>query len=394
MTKYAVLIMICSSMFFSCSQHETISVADAKPVLPDVAYAYDQLKLPKGTSPAVFNTITAVKFVNGQPVFVNGQTVFDPNHKININSNIATLGRVLFYDKKLSLNNTVSCGSCHHQDKAFADGQQFSKGFEGKITSRNSMGITNAILQNNLFWDSRAKSIHDLSLQPVKNHIEMGMENMDRLVAKIQETDYYKPLFQKAYSNQQITPEKISMALSEFVGSITSNRSRFDQGLETNFAQFTELEKLGKEIFHSDRAKCSSCHAGNNFSAEDGPSGTYGSSFSGTDLRGATNIGLDLDYKDNGFGDGKFKIPGLRNVSLTAPYMHDGRFKSLEDVVDHYSSGVKPHRALDTKFTDGKGNVKQLNLNSLEKKALVAFLHTLTDQEMISDPKWSDPFQR
>jgi cytochrome c peroxidase len=102
---------------------------------------------------------------------------------------------------------------------------------------------------------------------------------------------------------------------------------------------------------------------------------------------------LDLIYKDNGLGDGKFKIPGLRNVELTGPYMHDGRFETLEDVVNHYSEGIKPHKHLDVKFTDGNGNVKPLNLTTIEKKALVAFLKTLTDKEMAGDPRWSNPFK-
>ena len=153
---------------------------------------------------------------------------------------------------------------------------------------------------------------------------------------------------------------------------------------------------MGMELFNSDKAKCSSCHGGGNMSALDGPNDPYGGGGSFTavqDLRGATNIGLDIVYKDNGLGNGKFKIPSLRNIELTGPYMHDGRFKTLEEVVNHYTNGIKPHQHLDVKFTDGKGNVKPLNLNSIEKKAIIAFLKTLTDQEMTKDPKWSNPFR-
>jgi cytochrome c peroxidase len=372
---------------FACADKTSVLTDGEELNLPTQPFDYQNLKLPAGTSPN-FNNFTEFEFVNGGPVF--------NNNKLEVTPWGATLGRVLFYDKKMSLNNTVSCGSCHHQDKGFADGRQFSTGFEGRVTTRNSMAIVNPILQNNLFWDSRSKTIHDLSLQPVQNHIEMGMENLDRLVEKIENTDYYKPLFEKAFGDAKVTPEHISMALSQFVASITSNRSKLDVGMNTNFSNFSELEKLGRDVFNG-KGQCASCHGGNNFSALDGPNDPYGggSTFGSTnnDLRGATNIGLDLIYKDNGLGDGKFKIPGLRNVELTGPYMHDGRFETLEDVVNHYSEGIKPHKHLDVKFTDGNGNVKPLNLTTIEKKALVAFLKTLTDKEMAGDPRWSNPFK-
>ncbi len=345
------------------------------------------LNLPTGSSPVIINDFD---FENGVPV--------NNNNSLNITPWGATLGRVLFYDKKLSLNNTVACGSCHHQDKAFADGKQFSTGFEGRVTTRNSMAIVNPILQNNLFWDSRSKSIHDLSLKPVVNHVEMGMEDLDLLVSKLEATDYYKSLFLKAYGSEEITSEKIAKSLSQFVGSITTNRSRFDKGQNDNMASFTSLEKMGMEIFNSEQGKCASCHGGGNMAAQDGPNDPYGGG-SGTfgtsteDLQGATNIGLELDYSDEGVKDGRFRIPSLRNIALTGPYMHDGRFQTLDQVIDHYTNGIKPHKNLDVKFTDGHGNLKRLNLNSIEKAAIIAFLKTLTDTEMIKDPKYSDPFK-
>jgi cytochrome c peroxidase len=370
----------------ACSDKSLISPIEEKLTLPEIPYGYDQLSLPIGSN--IAGSFDNFELIDNQTIFSNSRAEITPWG--------ATLGRVLFYDKKLSLNNTVSCASCHHQDKAFADGLQFSTGFEGRITTRNSMAIINPIVQNNLFWDSRSKTIHDLSLQPVQNHIEMGMEDLDRLVNKLENTEYYKPLFKKAFDEENISPENISKALSQFVASITTSRSRFDAGAQNNFSQFSELEKMGMQLFNSEKAKCSSCHGGGNMSALDGPNDPYGGggSFSSAqDLRGATNIGLDLVYKDNGLGNGRFKIPSLRNIELTGPYMHDGRFSSLEQVVDHYSNGIKPHQHLDIKFTDGKGNVKPLNLSSLQKKAIVAFLKTLTDPEMTTDPKWSNPFK-
>jgi cytochrome c peroxidase len=387
MNKWIPIALIFIGLALSCTD-STKSVSDAQvPSLPDQPFDYQNLRLPLGTSPS--GSINRdFGFEPGGPVFTNQSLQITPQG--------ATLGRVLFYDKKLSLNNTVSCGTCHHQEKAFADGLQFSQGFEGRTTPRNSMSIVNPVVQNNLFWDSRSQSLHDLSLQPVRDHIEMGMENMDRLVTKLKETEYYAPLFSEAYGSSDITAEKISKALSQFVSSITSNRSRFDMGLQNGFSNYTELEKLGHNLFHSDRLQCSSCHGGTNFSALDGPGQPYGGgggSFGGEDLKGATNIGLDLIYKDQGVGNGRFKIPGLRNVELTGPYMHDGRFSTLEEVIEHYNSGVKPHAHLDPKFLDDNGHVKKLHLTSIEKKALVAFLKTLTDEEMVTDPRWSDPFR-
>ena len=378
-TFFLLVILACSDKSLVTSHEENLS-------LPNEPYAYDKLSLPVGSSIAgSFDDFT-----------IDNNVVTFSNNKTEITPWGATLGRVLFYDKKLSLNNTVSCASCHHQEKAFADGLQFSTGFEGRVTTRNSMAIVNPILQNNLFWDSRSKTIHDLSLQPVQNHIEMGMEDLNRLVSKLENTEYYKTLFKKAFGTNEINPTNISKALSQFVASITTSRSRFDAGSINNFNNFSELEKMGMELFNSDKAKCSSCHGGGNMSALDGPNDPYGGGGSFTavqDLRGATNIGLDIVYKDNGLGNGKFKIPSLRNIELTGPYMHDGRFKTLEEVVNHYINGIKPHQHLDVKFTDGKGNVKPLNLNSIEKKAIIAFLKTLTDQEMTKDPKWSNPFR-
>jgi cytochrome c peroxidase len=372
----------------SCTDNftPTAPTEQAKPTLPESPYVYSKLNLPEGSR-----------------VAGTGQ-VFDdlgnPIETIHVTDHGATLGRVLFYDKQLSLNNSVSCGTCHHQSKSFADGLAGSKGFEGKVTTRNSMAIVNPITQNNLFWDSRSKTLKDLALKPVQNHVEMGMENIDNLVAKIQKIDYYKPLLTKAYGSDQVTAEKLSDALSQFIGSITSNRSKLDIAEDTNFGNFSDLEKMGHAIFNSDKAKCSSCHGGATMAAQDGPNDPYGGGGggnifgSGQDRKGATNIGLDLQYADQGVGEGNFKIPTLRNVGLTAPYMHDGRFETLDQVVEHYSSGIKPHKHLDPKFKDVNGHVKKLDLSSVEKKALVAFLHTLTDHEMIKDPKWSDPFKR
>ena len=386
MNRLFPLLILLVMFSFSCTNKEVITPDQQTPKLPETPYSYNVLSLPAGASQAggIFDDVIDPS---------------KPSNTINITPWGATLGRVLFYDKNLSLNNTIACASCHHQDKAFADGQQFSTGFQGRITPRNSMAIINPITQNNLFWDSRSRTISDLSLKPVQNHIEMGMEDLDVLERKLEKISYYPALFKKAFGTEVVTKERVSEALSQFIGSITTSRSRFDFFMNNDLVHLNELERLGMNLFNSDKAKCSSCHGGGNMSAQDGPNDPYGGGGTGSlgsvvnDLRGATNIGLDLQYKDNGFGDGKFRIPSLRNIELTGPYMHDGRFKTLEEVLDHYTDGIKPHKHLDVKFTDGHGNLKRLDLSSVEKKAIIAFLKTLTDKEMTTDPKYSDPFK-
>lgn len=351
------------------------------PNLPAEVYDYETLNLPSGVTPAQGGfTFTP----NGIPIFTG--------FELKMDNDVATLGRVLFYDKHLSLNNTISCGSCHIQSKAFSDGEQFSKGFEGKITTRNSMAFANPISQRNLFWDSRSFSLVDLSLRPVQNHIEMGMEDLNKLAKKLQTLPYYPALFKAAFGSEKVEPDLISESIAQFVGSITTNKSKFDQRFN-GIDQFTALEQLGANIFEG-KGKCSQCHGGSTLGAQDGPNDPYGGgSTGGEDLKGTTNIGLDMVITDQGNGNGKFKIPSLRNVALSAPYMHDGRFKTLGDVINHYSNGIQKNPALDRHFLDANNNVIRFNFTEIEKQALIAFLNTLTDDQMTSDPKWSDPFK-
>lgn len=366
----------------SCESVNPISdLSFEKPHLPEESFKYDERSLPIGTS-LPNNNIFNCGFggICGDPTVTTDNT--------EVNNELATLGRVLFYDPKLSLNNSVSCGSCHHQDKAFTDGTQFSLGFEGRKTLRNTMGIINPSLQRSLFWDSRSFSISDLSLQPVKNHIEMGMEDIDALVEKLSEVDYYPELFNSAFDNQGLTADRISDAIAEFVKSLTTSESKFDK-VRLGEENFTPLEEQGEVVFNT--SLCGSCHSGNNFMAADGPFDTYGGG-GGQSLKGTTNIGLDLNSADQGL-DGRFRIPSLRNIALTGPYMHDGRFQSLEEVIDHYRFGVKSNPELDDKFRDSRGNIKRIEMSEAEKVALIAFLHTLTDKEFTSLEMYSDPFK-
>jgi cytochrome c peroxidase len=378
---------------YNCNSTEELSQFGLKPELPAEPYDYS-LKanaLTNGVDPNGFNNF-GLQFNQNNPQITNEG---------------ATLGRVLFYDPQLSINNSISCASCHKQELAFSDGVAGSTGFGGKVTPRNSMAIINAGFNNNLFWDSRVQSVSELAVKPIQNHIEMGMESMTRLSGKLAKIDYYKDLFKKAFGTEQISEERIGKALAEFVCSITATNSRFDQRNTNNGTQFSSLESLGEELYFSPRTNCNRCHAAPSFAAPDFVGGEYGggttfivdsngqfiSSSAGDDVKGTANNGLDLVYQDNGLGNGKFRIPSLRNIELTAPYMHDGRFTTLEEVVEHYNTGVKPHNHLDKNLKNADGSPLRPDLNSLEQKALVAFLKTLTDETTVKDVKWSNPFK-
>lgn len=369
------------------------------PDLPAETYNYAAPDLPEHFVSALQsfptnNTFSNVDLGNGIPVIdpISG-FISDPRFGSFANPVVtndgATLGRVLFYDPQLSVNNSISCSSCHFQEAGFADPRRFSKGFGGKVTPRNSMAIVNPGLNNHLFWDSRANGVSDLVLQPVQNHIEMGMEKLDMLEQKIARVEYYPELFQKAFGDSQITRDRIASALSQFLCSMVTTKTRFDQGVAVNFDNYTTLEKMGKDLFFSERTQCSGCHSGVNFAAPDFPGGEYGA----PEVKGSANIGLDLSYKDNGLGNGKFRIPSLRNIELTSPYMHDGRFATLEEVVNHYNSGIQAHNHLDAKLKGNDGLPRRMNLSSMEKQALIAFLKTLTDRTITQDPKFSSPFK-
>jgi cytochrome c peroxidase len=380
---------------------QTAALNQKAPKLPIEVAKYTDAVLPSGLK------LSEVGFAIDPTIFQNPNG--SGNNKMSIDNNKATLGRVLFYDKNLSLNNTVACGSCHHQEKAFADGLAVSRGFEGRITNRSSMAFANPITQSQLFWDSRSTSLVDLALRPVQNHIEMGMVHKGELVSKLKKVDYYPELFAKAFESEEITEAKIADAIAQFVSSITTSDSKFDRvNTPTSSIAFSPMETTGHDLFE---ANCSSCHniaSRVNPTVVDGPSDAYGGGGGGNfnnsggglgnggiveskSTNGTTNIGLDLVYADNGSGDGKFKIPSLRNIALTAPYMHDGRFKSLDEVINHYTNGIKPHKNLDDKLKTINGK-KPINLDSYERQALIAFLRTLTDETMIKDAKYSDPF--
>lgn len=323
-----------------------------------------------------------------------------------VSSAKATLGQVLFYDTKLSANNTVSCASCHKQSLGFSDDVALSKGFNGNLTKRNSLALASVPNfdvsykgENNVgslvrpaafFWDERAKSIPEQSMMTLQDAIEMGVD-LDELSKRLENIAYYNILFTKAFGTGKVTPNRVTDALEHFINGFISTDTPFDEGLNkhadpmVDFANFTAQENRGKALFNT---SCANCHSADFTSV----------------VQSVANNGLDIDYQDNGVGaltnhdrdQGQFKVPFLRNIALTGPYMHDGRFETLEDVLDHYSEGIQEHPNLDKRLRkDGvfDGEALRLNYSAEEKAALLAFLHTLTDYDFIQEEKFSDPFK-
>jgi len=338
------------------------------------------------------------------PIHLGGGVVggsVDPS-RLNRENHIATLGRVLFYDELLSRNGTVSCGSCHVQTSGFAHNEALSEGFDGETGTRNSlalgttaMGLTTSYGGTSFSgggalagfsWDDSIHSMEEQTKAAIENPAEMGM-TMEDMVDRVSSIAYYDILFKKAFGEDEINEENMLMAISNFVNAISSNQSKFDEGLALNsnvntaFSNFTSLENLGKDLYNNN---CSSCH---------------GKRHDFT-VKAVANNGLDLIYADNGKGDitgnnsdmGVFKVPFLRNIALSGPYMHDGRFNSLEEVVDFYSEDIKSHTNLNHLLRDDNGQAKRMNFDATEKAALVAYLETLTDEEMVKDVRFSSPF--
>jgi cytochrome c peroxidase len=297
----------------------------------------------------------------------------------------ALLGRALFYDRRLSTNGAVSCASCHRQENGFSDPRRFSEGFAGGLTGRNSMGLANArwYQRRAFFWDERAATLEAQVLEPIQNPVEMGM-TLPALLGRLAAEPFYTNLFAAAFGSTEVSSDRVSRSLAQFVRSIVSTRTRYDEGVATGFAGFTASERLGRQLFFG-RANCAVCHGTDNFV----PTTTI------------NNNGLENPYVDKGVGaltgrardEGLFKVPSLRNIALTAPYMHDGRFATLRQVVDFYDSGVVNHPNLSPPLRAGpNGGPRRLNLTEAEKTGLVDFLLTLTDFTLATDPKFADPF--
>lgn len=284
------------------------------------------------------------------------------------------LGRKLFYEPLLSSDSTISCGSCHQQEKAFSDGIPISLGVNDALGMRNGPTLSNIAFSPYFFLDGGVKTLEMQSQQPIFSETEMHF-SIAGFLTRIKNDAAYKIMFEKAY-NREPDAFGISRALASFERTFISANSRFDQYEYQGVSNaLSNQEKRGMELFFSNRTKCSNCHEPpllTNYKFE--------------------NIGLYQNYADSGRtrishlqqDNGKFKVPTLRNIELTAPYMHDGSIETLEDVIKHFSAGGVGH-------PNQSEEISPLNLTETEKEDLVAFLKTLTDQAFIANSELSDP---
>lgn len=286
-----------------------------------------------------------------------------------------TLGRRLFHDTRLSINNTLSCASCHDQSRAFADTRRFSLGAAGNPGKRNAMGLFNLAWHQYFFWDGRAATLREQVLMPIQDKDEMN-ETLPDVVAKLEKDATYRADFEKAFGAPGITSGRMALALEQFLLTFISQESRFDRAAR-KVAELSESEKRGLRLFVTEfdpkrglrGADCFHCHGGTLFT-------NHQFANNGLNLV-ADDIGR-MAVTKNPEDRGKFKTPSLRNIARTAPYMHDGRFATLEEVVEHYSSAMRRSATLDPNLA--KHPAQGIGLNVQEKADLVAFLKTLTDE--------------
>ncbi len=314
--------------------------------------------------------------------------------KIADNPVVAALGRVLFYDKQLSFNAAVSCASCHHQNQGFGDSVRFSVGFDGVgTTTMHAMRLANLryFASGTMFWDKRAASLETQSTLPIQHPVEMGFDathgGMPALLQRMQTLPYYPELFLSAFGNASITEERMQQSLAMFMRAMVSTNSRWDdayaqvfdpsladKGVNKPLPGFTDQENRGRELFMAPRANggqaCAACHQPPSFA-----------------LGGAGHNGLDAGETR------RFKSPSLKNAAQSAAFMHDGRFSTLEEVVEHYSSGVQDGPGLDARLKGADGAPLKPNLSQADKDALVAFMRTLSDPALAADARFASPFK-
>ncbi|MCB0822933.1 MAG: c-type cytochrome [Bacteroidales bacterium] len=288
------------------------------------------------------------------------------------------LGRKLFYDKKLSGDNSKACSSCHLQEYGFSDTARFSEGISGEVGTRQAMAIINLGWSDNFFWDARAVSVEDQAFGPVVNPIELNT-TWPEVEAKLQADPNYPSLFYKAFGTKIIDSVLVTRAIAQFERTLVSFNSKFDKYFYQFEPVFDSSEIRGFNLFFG-QAECIHCHSGPMLTDN-----TF------------RNNGLDNLFTDNGLGDitgtetdnGKFKVTTLRNIANTAPYMHDGRFGTLEEVIAHYNSGVKANSPnLDPELDHFVGG---LGLTEQDIDDLAAFLRTFTDESFLTNPDFSEP---
>jgi cytochrome c peroxidase len=288
------------------------------------------------------------------------------------------LGRKLFYEPMLSRDSNISCGSCHQQSAAFIQaGHDFSHGVDNLHGRRNTLPIFNTLFYSTFFWDGGVHNLDMVPVNPIENRIEMD-EKTDNVLKKLNNSLTYRKLFKQAFNADSITSKEFLQAFSQFMTAMISANSRYDKYVRKEGELLTQEELTGLQIY---KQKCSSCHATDLFT-----DGSYRNNGITNDYRfdkGRQEITLNEHDK------GKFKVPTLRNIEYTAPYMHNGSLQTLEQVLDHYTHGMKSSETIDSVFRKKDGTLG-IELNDNEKKSLIAFLKTLSDKEFIQNKAFAE----
>ena len=319
------------------------------------------------------------------------------------------LGRHLFYDPILSLDSTISCASCHKQEKAFTDGVALATGIDGLVGRRSSMSLINVGYNwirgrdHNFMWDGRFETLEELTIKgPIIDPVEMA-NTWENLEESLQNHPTYPTLFREAFgisNSQEIKAELVGKALAQFQRTLNSARSMYDKDVWDPLVYMSPQEINGMDLFQGDAAgspaskdgECGHCHS---FSTNKALFAR--NEFSNNGLDSVTSV---LDFLDYGFGEstqdsndnGRFREVSLRNIALTAPYMHDGRFQTLEEVLDHYVSGLHPSTNRAGELSPSAATTLT-QLTQADKEDIIAFLHALTDTSYIHKEEWSNPFE-
>ncbi|MCI4668075.1 MAG: cytochrome-c peroxidase [Bacteroidia bacterium] len=322
----------------SCSAKKEIQLIDSEPYPIEIPKGFPDIKIPEG------NELTKAR---------------------------VALGKKLFFDPILSVDSSLSCGSCHLQKNAFTDLRTTSIGVEGRVGPRNTPSLVNVAFNPYFFFEGGSPSLEAQSLGPIETFHEMDF-NAALLTKRLAADEHYQKMAQEAYG-MEMKLFVIVSALASFERTLISANSPYDRAINGDSSAMTPAQWRGKELFFSDHTNCASCHPAplfTNFSIE--------------------NIGLEKEYQDKGRyrvtlkneDIGKFKTPGLRNIGLTAPYMHDGSLESLDMVIEHFNVGGLGHK-------NQHPLIRPLDLSDHQKKDLIAFLHALTDQDVLLKPEWA-----
>ena len=308
-----------------------------------------------------------------------------PNFAYNFTNNqfnpeAFKLGRALFFDGLLSRDGTISCGTCHQQSAAFTHHEHtFSHGIDDKLGTRNAPALQNVAFKFDFGWDGGVNNLDLFSIAPIQNPVEMD-EKLGNVLTKLKNTTKYPPLFEKAFGSTEITTQTFNKALSQFMVALVSANSRYDKYVrQETGGNLSTTELAGMQIF---QAKCASCHAGSLFTDQ-----SYRSN--GLPINPRINDEGRFNITAQESDKLKFKVPSLRNIGFTAPYTHDGRFRTLEEVLDHYSDGVANHANLDNILRKQDGT-RGITLDADEKTKIIAFLNTLNDSEFLSEKRFSE----